>query len=87
MVGFIDAPRDQYRVEPICAVVPLARSTSFRQRLHQREPARRPERAQRDDRLRPQIPRVWDDHHQVYGSRKAWRQLRREQVDVARLNA
>ena len=84
MVGFIDAHRDEYGVEPICAVLPIAPSTYFRYRLHQREPERRPERAQRDDRLRPEIQRVWDEHHQVYGPRKVWRQLRREQVDVAR---
>jgi transposase InsO family protein len=65
-------------------VLPIAPSTYFRYRLHQREPERRPERAQRDDRLRPEIQRVWDEHHQVYGPRKVWRQLRCEQVDVAR---
>jgi transposase InsO family protein len=27
---------------------------------------------------------VWNEHHQVYGPRKVWRQLRREDVDVAR---
>ena len=84
MVGFIDAHRDQYGVEPICAVLPIAPSTFFRHRLHDREPARRPARAHRDDRLRLQIQRVWDEHYQVYGPRKVWRQLRREQVDVAR---
>ncbi len=28
--------------------------------------------------------RVWDDNHQLYGPRKVWRQLRREDVRVAR---
>lgn len=84
MVRFIDAHREQYGVEPICAVLPIAPSTYFRQRLHAREPGRRSARAQRDDRLRPQIQRVWDEHFQVYGPRKVWRQLRREQVGVAR---
>jgi transposase InsO family protein len=41
-------------------------------------------RAQRDDELRVAIQRVWDDHQQVYGPRKVWRQLRREHDDVAR---
>jgi transposase InsO family protein len=41
-------------------------------------------RAQRDDVLRPEIQRVYDEHHQVYGPRKVWKQLRREGVRVAR---
>jgi len=84
MMDFIEAHRDHYGVEPICSVLPIAPSTYYRQRLHQREPARRPPRAQRDARLKLQIQRVWDEHHQVYGPRKIWRQLRRDQVDVAR---
>ena len=32
MVGFIDDHRDQYGVEPICAVLPIAPSTYFRTR-------------------------------------------------------
>ena len=84
MVRFIDAHREQYGVEPICAVLPIAPSTYFRHRLHDREPTRRSARTQRDAGLRPQIQRVWDEHFQVYGPRKVWRQLRREQVHVAR---
>src|SRR5215207_3452742 len=84
MVDFIEAHRKQYGVEPICAVLPIAPSTYYRDRLHHREPARRPRRAQRDACLRPQIQRVWDEHYQVYGPRKVWRQLQREQVDSAR---
>jgi len=30
------------------------------------------------------IQRVWDEHEQVYGPRKVWRQLRRERIEVAR---
>jgi transposase InsO family protein len=84
MVGFIDDHRATYGVEPICAVLPIAPSTYFRHRAEAPEPERRPARARRDDELRPQIERVWHEHHQVYGSRKVWRQLRRDQVDVAR---
>ena len=84
MVGFIDDHRGTYGVEPICAVLPIASSTYFRHRAEQRDPRTRSTRAQRDDELRPEIQRVWDEHHQVYGPRKVWRQLRREDVDVAR---
>lgn len=84
MVGFIDDHRATYGVEPICAVLPIAPSTYFRHRAEQRDPSQRSARARRDDELRPDIQRVWNEHHQVYGPRKVWRQLRREDVDVAR---
>ena len=50
----------------------------------QRNPALRSVRAQRDDRLVPQIERVWQSNLQVYGADKVWHQLNREGIDVAR---
>lgn len=41
-------------------------------------------RAQRDAQLLPQVQRVWQANHQVYGAEKVWRQLNREGVAVAR---
>ena len=41
-------------------------------------------RARRDAERRGDIRRVWNEHQQVYGPRKVWRQLRREGVGVAR---
>jgi len=84
MVGFIDDHRDHFGVEPICAVLPIAPSTYFLHKARQAQPARRSARAQQDDDLRAAIQRVWDAHHQVYGPRKVWKQLRREGILVAR---
>jgi putative transposase len=84
MVAFIDQQRELYGVEPICAMLPIAPSTYFRQKAQPADPTRRSARAQRDDEVRAAIQRVWDDHQQVYGSRKVWRQLRREDEEVAR---
>lgn len=84
MVRFITDHRDTYGVEPICAVLPIAPSTYHRQRAAQIDPTRRSARAQRDETLRPEIQRVYDEHFQVYGPRKVWKQLRREGVRVAR---
>jgi transposase InsO family protein len=84
MVAFIDAHRDVYGVESICAVVPIAPSTYYRRHGQQQDPARRSARARGDVDLRAAIQRVWDAHDQVYGPRKVWRQLRREGVRVAR---
>jgi putative transposase len=83
MVAFIDQHRDTYGVEPICAQVPIAPSTYFLHKAQQADPTSRSARAQRDDELRVEIQRVWDDHQQVYGPRKVWRQLRREPIRVA----
>ena len=71
MVSFIDAHRDEYGVEPICALLPIAPSTYHRHRRQHCDPSHRSKRAQRDDTLRAEIQRVWDAHHQVYGPRKA----------------
>ena len=84
MVQFIHDHRDAYGVEPICAVVPIAPSTYHRHRARQIDPTRRSRRAQRDEALRDDIQRVWDEHYQVYGPRKVWQQLRREGIRAAR---
>ena len=84
MVRFVDDHRDVYGVESICAVVPIAPSTYFLAKARQADPTCRSARAQRDDAQRPEIQRVWDEHFQVYGPRKVWKQLRREGVRVAR---
>ena len=84
MVQFIDDHRDGFGVEPICAVLPIAPSTYHRHRHQRTNPAHRSARAQRDDQLRVEIQRVYDEHQQVYGPRKVWKQLRREGVRVAR---
>jgi putative transposase len=84
MVDFIDEHRAVYGVEPICAVLPIAPSTYYQHLRQKRQPERRSARARRDDELRLEIQRVWDENFAVYGAEKVWRQLRREGVDVAR---
>ena len=84
MVEFIDQHREAFGVEPICSVLPIAPSTYFRHGPSGSIPTRRSLRARRDDELRVEIRRVWNEHFQVYGPRKVWRQLRREGIDVAR---
>ena len=83
-MAFIDAHRATYGVEPICAVLPIAPSTYYLHRARAAAPARRSARARRDDDLRTEIRRVYDENHQVYGARKVWRQLTREGVAAPR---
>ena len=84
MVAFIDAHRETYGVEPICAVLPIAPSTYYEQKVRQADPTRQPARARRDAVLRPEIERVWCTHRRVYGAKKIWKQLGRERIPVAR---
>ena len=84
MVAFIDDHREQLGVEPICRVLPIAPSTYFRHKAEQRDPTRRSTRAQRDQVLRAIIRRIWAEHRQVYGPRKVWRQMGREDLYAAR---
>ena len=84
MLAFIDAHRDQYGVEPICKQLPIAPSTYYEHKARERDPERTPKRLQRDAELRGSIRRVWEQNFQAYGARKVWKQLRREQIPVAR---
>jgi transposase InsO family protein len=84
MVSFIDAHRAQYGVEPICKELPIAPSVYFEARARQADPARLPARARRDAALSEQIQHVHSAHFGVYGARKVWRQLQRDNVVAAR---
>jgi putative transposase len=84
MVAFIEEHREQYGVEPICEVLPIAPATYYEHRARKLDPERRPERAKRDDDLRVEIERVWKENFSVYGAEKVWRQLGREEITVAR---
>jgi putative transposase len=84
MVAFIEDHREQYGVEPICEVLPIAPATYYEHRSRRLDPELRPERAKRDDKLRVEVQRVWTENFSVYGAEKVWRQLRREDVAVAR---
>jgi len=84
MKAFIEDHRDDYGVEPICKVLPIAPSTYYLHAARRAKPELRSARAQRDEALSLQIRRVWDEHFQAYGARKVWRQLQREGLTVAR---
>lgn len=76
---FIDEYRDEFGVEPICRVLQFAPSTYWSAK-------RRPPSARsiRDERLKVEIRRVFDENFGVYGAPKIWAQLNREGIRVAR---
>jgi transposase InsO family protein len=84
MVAFVDDHCDEYGVEPICRMLPIAPSTFYEQKARQANPDLLPPRLKRDNELCPHIRRVWDENRQVYGARKLWLQMNREGHDVAR---
>jgi len=75
----IDQHRGRFGVEPICRVLQVPTSTYYAAK--HRQPS---QRQRRDEQLKVEIRRVWDDNYQVYGARKIWRQLPREGHQVAR---
>ena len=79
MVAFIEENRQEFGVEPICAVLPIAPSTYYAARS--RSPSRR---ARRDAVLAPQLVALWRANYSVYGARKLWKAARRAGIDVGR---
>ncbi len=77
MTRFIDEHREEYGVEPICRVLPIALSTYYKRVAQRHDPLRKSLRAQRDVALKPEVLRV-------YGVRKVWRQMNREGFGVTR---
>jgi len=65
-------------------VLPIAPSTYYDHKAKHRDPQRRSDRVKRDDALKPEIRRVWEENFQVYGARKVWLQLNRDAIEVAR---
>jgi putative transposase len=84
MVAFIEAHRDEYGVESICEVLPIAPATYYEHRARRLDPERSPKRAKHDAKLCEEISRVWKANFSVYGAKKVWQQLNREGTKVAR---
>nr|WP_200870527.1 IS3 family transposase [Escherichia coli] len=84
MMPLLDKLREQYGVGPLCSELHIAPSTYYHCQQQRHHPDKRSARAQRDDWLKREIQRVYDENHQVYGVRKVWRQLLREGIRVAR---
>jgi hypothetical protein len=67
------------------AILPTAgEALQYAAKKREQQPSRR---EQRDEWLKKEITRVWEDRRKgrrVYGARKVWLQLRREGIEVAR---
>ena len=77
MTTYIGQRRETFGVEPICQTLATAPSTYYAARS--RPPSRR---SKEDERLKDRITTVHEDTFEVYGVRKVWHQLRREDTPV-----
>jgi putative transposase len=71
-------------VEPVCAVLDFSPSTYYAAKKREQEIT---EREIRDEYLRKEIMRAWEDRMKgrgKYGARKVWQQLNRDGIPVAR---
>ena len=84
MIQFIEDHRGDHGVEPICRVLPIAPATFYDHLAKRADPSRRSDRAKRDEELKPEVERVFEENLSVYGVRKVWHQMRREGFDIAR---
>lgn len=83
-MAFIDAHREVFGVEPICDVL-RAHGVGIAPNTYHVAKNRPPsKRAVRDEELKIEIGRVFDENLFVYGADKIWAQLNREDTKVAR---
>jgi len=84
MIMFIDDHRQEYGVEAICRVLPIAPSTYHHHRAVKRDPSKASFRAQRDTELGPKIKTCWEASGKRYGAVKVWYDLAENDVVAAR---
>jgi putative transposase len=80
-VGFIDANRDEFGVEPICAVLQVAPSTYYAAKKRELAPSAR---ALRDAVMMQVLLALWVANRKVYGAHKLWKAARRAGHDIGR---
>jgi len=83
-MSFIDSHREALGIEPICRELAIAPSSYHEHATRLADPGKRSARARRDDKIKEQIKRVHDDSSGLYGTRKVWRQMRRDGIEVAK---
>lgn len=84
MTAFIEEHRGQFGVEPMCKMLQIAQSTYYERRAIARDPERASPRAKSDADLCIKIDAAWKDNRKLYGARKIWHVLLRDNHDVAR---
>lgn len=65
-------------------MLPIAPSTFYDHMAKLTNPDLLSDRAKRDEELKPEIKRIFEENLSAYGVRKVWHQMRREGFDIAR---
>jgi len=81
---FARCPAGYCEAMPERRVLPIAQSTFYAHAAISRNPDLASDRAKRDAVLSPEVKRVWEENNEVYGIRKIWHQLQREEFSIAR---
>ena len=76
---YIDSRKSIWGVQPICRVLQFAPSTYYAAKARPASP-----RSLRDETIKQEIARVYEENYSVYGARKIWHQLGREGFYIAR---
>ncbi len=84
MMPLLDTLRVSHGVGPVCHELDIAPSTYYRYQNQRQHPEKRSQRDRRDDQLKLEVQRVYDENYSVYGVRKVWHQLQRESFSVVR---
>ena len=84
MLQFIDDYKDNYGIEPICKVLPIAPSTYYREKYLANNPEKRSLRQKHDDFYISEIKHIWQDSKSHYGVRKVWQQMKADGIRMAR---
>ena len=80
MVTFVDSNREKYGVESICKSLPIAPSTYYEHKAREVDLDCIPRRTHQDMILKGEIQRIWDENKRVYGAKKVWKAINKENV-------
>jgi transposase InsO family protein len=84
MTAFIEEHRGEFGVEPMCRMLQIAQSTYYERRAIARDPDRASARAKSDADLCIKINAAWEENRKLYGARKIWHVLLRDNQAIAR---
>jgi HTH-like domain len=69
----------------MCKVMPTAPSSYYEHKRRKRNPELAPKRVRHDQYLQGEMRRIWGENYEVYGYRKVWRQLLRENIPAGEM--
>jgi putative transposase len=84
VIDFMQDHHDDYGVAPMCKVLRIAPSTWYARAAKKADPDKRSKRAKADAEMSLKIRQAYEENFGIYGVRKIWHTLKRQEVEVAR---